>query len=149
METHHRMQRSITSVLAAGVLAISFAACSASGQSGCSQPPVQSYPAPTLVLPSPGATNVSANIRTIEVSTTTQTVVGTLTLTGGGQTISLGSGRLAAKQPNPNSFLWVIKVPALAAATTYTLSWTVTYPGGCLGPPVVHGPSSIGSFSTQ
>lgn len=143
------MLRTITSVLAAGVLAISAAACSANGQSGCTQPPVQQYAAPQLVTPSAGAANVSDTIGKIQISTQTQQIVGVLTLVpASGTTITLGNGTLSSKQPNPNASQWDLKVPQLAPHTAYTLQWTVSYPGGCLGPAVVQ-THTIGGFTTQ
>jgi hypothetical protein len=149
MEINHRMLRTFKSVLAAGVLAITAAACSASGQSGCTQPPLQQYPAPQLISPSAGSANVPDNIGVLKISTTTQQIVGTLTLvTGSGATVAVGSATLDKSQPDPNAFLWDVKIPALAAHTGYTLQWTVSYPGACLGPAIVQS-HNIAGFTTQ
>jgi hypothetical protein len=142
------MLRPVTSTLAASVLLASLAACSANGQSGCTQPPLQQYPAPSLINPASGATKVPDNIGVIQVSTQTSVIVGVLTLASSGGTVNVESATLDPKQPNPNAYLWDVKVPALKAATTYTLTWTVTYPGACLGPTVVQ-THSIASFTTQ
>jgi hypothetical protein len=143
------MLRSICSVLAAGVLAISAAACSANGQSSCTQPPVQHYPAPQMVLPSSGSGHYPDNAGTIQVSTETQVIVGTLTLrSAAGTVLATGTETLAPVQPNPNAFLWNVRIPHLATATTYALLWTVQYPAGCLAPTIVN-TQNLGTFSTE
>ena len=143
------MLRSIPSLLAASVLALVVAGCSANEEANCTQPPVQSYPAPQLLMPTPGETNVSPTIGTIQISTQTVDIVGSLTLQAkGGGTLATGAAKLDPKQPNPNTYVWDVKIPALASGTTYTLVWTVQYPGGCLGPAIVH-TRSIASFTTS
>lgn len=143
------MLRSIPSLLVAGVLAIAVAGCSANEEANCSQPPVQNYPAPQLLMPTPGETNVSPGVGKIQISTQTVEIVGSLTLQAkGGATLATGSAKLDPLQPNPNTYVWDVKIPALASGTTYTLVWTLQYPGGCLGPAIVHS-RSIASFSTS
>jgi hypothetical protein len=143
------MLRSVCSVLAAGVLAISAAACSANGQSSCTQPPVQHYPAPQMVLPSSGSGNYPDNAGVIQVSTQTQVIVGALTLrSSSGAILSTGTATLAPTQPDPNAFLWNVKIPRLAAATVYALVWTVQYPAGCLAPTITN-TQTLGTFKSQ
>ena len=143
------MLRTLSSALAAGVLAVSLAACSASGgQSGCSGAGVQSYPPPLLVNPTSGSAHVPDNIGVIQISTTTPTVVGSLSLTSGsGASVPIGAISLAAQQPNPNAYVWNVKIGGLAASTTYFLRQTVQYPGACLGP-IVTKTQLSGSFTS-
>jgi hypothetical protein len=101
-----------------------------------------------MVTPSAGATNVPDNLGVIQISTQTQVIVGTLALVpASGPTINLGTGTLDKQQPNPNAFLWDIKITGLQAHMAYTMQWTLSYPGGCLGPAVVQ-THTVGGFTT-
>lgn len=136
------MSRTPFALVAAGLLTLGLSACSASTQTACSMPPVQQYAAPGMVAPANGATNVADNVGTIVLSATTTQFIGTLALkSAGGPAITLNPKPTGAAQ-------FTAAIPTLAPATTYTLAWTLTYPGGCQGPSVVN-TTSIGSFTTQ
>ncbi|MBV9646261.1 MAG: hypothetical protein JO043_02225 [Candidatus Eremiobacteraeota bacterium] len=144
------MLRTFTCALAGGALAVSLAACSAGGgsQNGCSQPPLQQYPVPQLVAPTSGSTNVPDAIGTIQISTTLNVIVGTITLNSSSGTVNVAKATLDPHQPNPNTFLWDLSIPTLKAATTYTVTQSIQYPSGCLGP-IVTQTHNIGTFTTQ
>ena len=143
------MLRTVSTSIAAGLLVLTLAACSAGsgGQSGCSQPPVASYAAPTLVNPADGATGVSTKLGTIVISAQQATLPGTLTLTSGGASVTLGAPVAAQHQPSGSATVFDVPVSGLSAGKMYTMGWTITYPGGCLAAAVVKS-STWGSFST-
>ncbi len=98
-----------------------------------------------MVSPANGATGVSPAISSIIVSSTQSRLYGALSLVAGSSTILLttlpvsgGSSREFASTP----------ATALAAATTYTLRYTITYPGSCSGP-AQHAVSTVGTFTTS
>jgi hypothetical protein len=143
------MLRTVSTSIAAGLLVLTLAACSAGsgGQSGCAQPPIASYATPTLVNPADGATGVSTKLGTIVISAQQATLPGTITLSSSGASVTIGTPVAAQHQPSGAATIFNIPVGGLSAGKTYTMGWTITYPGGCLGPAVVKS-STWGSFST-
>jgi hypothetical protein len=141
------MSRTPFALVAAGILALGLSACSATGQSGCSQPPVQQYAAPTMVSPANNAVNVADNIGNIGLGASSSVIVGTLVLKDpSGSSITLNPKPAGAG--GGTGFQFNAAIPTLAAATTYTMSWTLQYPGGCQAPAVVN-TATIGHFTTQ
>jgi hypothetical protein len=142
------MSRTPLALLAAGVLAVALGACSAGAQGGCAQPPVQSYPSPSLVTPTDGATQVPTNIGSILITVASSQIVGSLGLVApAGFTIPLtpipdGTTATGAAQ-------WKAAVPALAPASTYTMTYTLTYPAGCQVAQDIVKTSNVGHFTTQ
>ena len=143
------MLRTVSTLIAAGLLVLTLAACSAGsgGQSGCAQPPVASYANPTLVNPADGATGVSTKLGTIVISAQQSTLPGTVTLNSSGAAVTLGTPVAAQHQPSGSATIFNIPVSGLTSGHTYTMGWTISYPGGCLGPAVLKS-STWGSFST-
>jgi hypothetical protein len=138
------MSRTPFALVAAGLLTLGLSACSASTQTACNMPPVQQYAAPVMVAPANGATNVPDNIGSVSLSVTTAQFVGTMALKSpGGPTIALN-----LKPSGAGAAQYIAAIPTLAPATTYTLAWTLQYPGGCQAPAVVN-TTSIGNFTTQ
>jgi hypothetical protein len=139
------MPRYLQTLLASVAVTVAVSACSGSTQSGCTVPPVQAYPAVTLASPAKGATNVPTTIGNIIVESKGSSLYGTLTMTGGGQTITLNAQAVA----NSNGVSqFEAHVAQLQSGTTYSLHYTLTYPGACQGPPTST-TQYVGSFTTS
>ncbi len=136
-----RAYRAPLLVVAAALLA----GCSTNPQSACSQPPVQSYPSVHMVAPASGSTNVQPNIGQIVVTTHGAQLYGTLTLTGPDGTITLHPAPMANSSGDGLEF--AANVPALQTTSSYSVRYTLQYPGGCQGP-VVTNTQSVGAFTT-
>lgn len=139
------MQRTIVKAAFAVIAFAGLSACSSGGTSSCITSPFVPYPTPTMVSPANGATGVSPAISSIIVSSTQSRLYGALSLVAGSSTILLttlpvsgGSSREFASTP----------ATALSATTTYTLQYTITYPGSCSGP-AQHTVSTVGTFTTS
>jgi hypothetical protein len=142
------MSRTPLALLAAGVLAVSLGACSAGSQGGCTQPPVQTYPAPSLVTPSNGATHVPDNIGSIILSNSSSHIIGTVGLLApAGFTIPLNPVPDGTTSTGAAQFK--AAVPALASGATYTLTYTLTYPAACQQSQNIVKTSNAGQFTTQ
>jgi hypothetical protein len=138
-------------LLAAGFLAVALGACSANGQSGCNQPAVQQYPAPQLVTPASGSVNVPDNIGSIVLAVSSPTIVGQLALkSSSGASIPLNPTPDGANPTgNGGANQFKASIPTLAPATAYTLSWTLTYPAGCLVSSNIVNTTAVGNFTSQ
>ncbi len=140
------MSRRYCAALAAIVAGLVLGGCAINPESGCSQPPVQTYPAVHLVSPTSGASNVEPSIGSIVVTTAGAQLYGTLTLTGPGGSITL--------QPHPTAnsgsggLNFTAKLPMLQTTASYSVRYTLQYPGGCQGPNIVN-TQSVGQFSTE
>jgi hypothetical protein len=141
------MSRRFCAALGAIAAGLILGGCSTNPESGCSQPPVQTYPAVHLVSPASGETGVEPAIGSIVVTTSGSQLYGTLTLTGPGGTVTL------QPQPTANSasgtgLNFTARLPMLQTTASYAVRYTLQYPGGCQGPTIVN-TQSVGQFTTE
>ena len=134
----------LKTLVASAAVALALSACSGSTQSGCTQPPIASYPPVTLASPANGATGVSVSVGNLIVESTGSQLYGTLTVTGGGNTYTLNPQAVANSNGQTQ---FEGHLPVLKPGTTYHVLYTLTYPGGCQGPSITK-VQSAGSFTT-
>jgi hypothetical protein len=139
------MSRRFCAALGAIAAGLILGGCSTNPESGCSQPPVQTYPAVHLVSPTTGETGVEPGIGSIVVTTSGSQLYGTLTLTGPSGTMTLQPLPTAN---NGSGLNFTAKLPMLQTTASYAVRYTLQYPGGCQGPTIVN-TQSVGQFTTE
>jgi hypothetical protein len=141
------MSRRFCAALGAIAAGLILGGCSTNPESGCSQPPVQTYPAVHLVSPSSGQTGVEPAIGWITVTTSGSQLYGTLTLTGPSGTVNL-EPKPTANSESGSGLNFTARLPMLQTTASYSVRYTLQYPGGCQGPNIVN-TQSVGQFTTE
>jgi hypothetical protein len=109
-------------------------ACSSPSSSSC--PPILRVAPPLLVLPSPGATGVSANVGELLIFQYRTSDIVTLTTQAGvpvaAATMVPAPTPLPSSLPTPMGLVYgKISIPTLSPTTTYVVVNAQTFPGPC------------------